>query len=243
MSQFVEENVVVSVPEPEWTDTWHPVSHAKIVTALENVVHDTGISVIDRNYSASKDLLNVFGTWTLDSGATGTKWMIGFRNSIKKLFAIGFCSGNKVMNCSNMQFYGDDFTGFRRHTGGLTMETLIELVKEAFNSILDKFKKLEEWHMSLKEVNVREFDFKQLTFNAMSENIFPCSKFHEFVSCYEEERKENSDTSSTLYHFHGGVTRLIRNDSLFSISNRSGTLHSVVNEFKDKPRLVIRNRR
>ena len=51
MSKSVTEGLVRSIPEPEFTDTWHPVSHAKVLDALEASVHNVGLDIVSKQYS------------------------------------------------------------------------------------------------------------------------------------------------------------------------------------------------
>lgn len=226
----VEEKVVGAVKSPPFTDTWHPVSHNQAIMALEDASKDTGIEVLDRSYSMSKDGLNVFGTWTLSGGDEKVRWMLGWRNSLAKMFALGVCCGNKVMNCSNMQFRGE-FIEFRKHTGGLDLEELIEIARRAFRQLVEKFAALATWHSQLKERNMDLIDRKLLTYDVMVNRVFPPSRFSEFTQCLEMEAEEDKETAGTLYQFHGGVTRLVRNDSLFAIQDRTGLLAVLLDDW------------
>ena len=147
----VDEQAIRAVPEPEWTPTWHPVSHGKVLDALDLAVKETGMDVVGSHYSLSGEQgQNLFGTWTLDREDNGMRWMVGFRNSLNKNLALGVCAGNHVISCSNMMFKGDDFIAFRRHSGGLDWDELVELAKRAMEGLIEKMKKLATWgYMSM----------------------------------------------------------------------------------------------
>ena len=48
----VSEAAVKAIVEPDFTDTWHPVSHAKIIDALDNSCSSLGIKTRKRESTA-----------------------------------------------------------------------------------------------------------------------------------------------------------------------------------------------
>ena len=236
----VTEQEVMSVPEPEWTKSWHPVSHGKVIEAMELAVKETGMQVVNRNYSLVRDGANMFGSWTLDKAENGMKWAVGFRNSMNKSFPVGVCAGNYVMVCSNMQFRGDDFIEFRRHTGKLDWDELVEIAQRAMAGLVDRMAKLAEWLRFLKERRMDQDDLKVLTFDAMKGQVFNPQQFPQFLDCIEMEKKDSPETGETLYQFNGGVTRLLKDQSLFNISNRTTKLIKILEGFVDVHPLLRR---
>ena len=68
------EEAVCAIGEPEFTKTWHPVSHSKVISSLETAVKDAGIAVSNRQYSLGQEGLNMFGVWELDVQSNGVNW-------------------------------------------------------------------------------------------------------------------------------------------------------------------------
>ena len=54
-SNFADESAVIAIPEPEWTKTWHPTSHSRVINAVTNVLEEKGIGVKSKYYSLTKD--------------------------------------------------------------------------------------------------------------------------------------------------------------------------------------------
>jgi hypothetical protein len=129
-----------------------------------------------------------------------------------------------------MAFSGD-YVEIRRHTAGLDLDELDILVARAVETIITRAGELAAWQESLKEVPVSWPEFKILTFDAMKEGVFPPSRFGRFLECVEEETAANPSTMGTMYHFHSSVTRLLRQDSLFTIAERTVTLGAIVSDF------------
>jgi len=225
----IGEDHVRAVPEPEWTDTWHPVAHFKVLDALDIILKVQGIGIINKVFTLNKSGVNLFGTYILDCGEN-SKYMIGFRNSLAKLFSLGFCAGNHVTVCSNMMFSGQ-FMDFRRHTGGLNWEELLYFTETAFQKVFEIMGKLKEWQENLKNKDMKENEFKILTFNAIQQGALLPSKFNEFISSFENQGIQEKEFKNTLHQFHGGFTRMLRNESLFNISYRTPLIKNLLDEW------------
>ena len=62
----VSEEKLRAVPEPEFTDTWHPLSHAKVIDVIESVVSEYDLKVARKRYAAAQDGQVMFGVWTIE---------------------------------------------------------------------------------------------------------------------------------------------------------------------------------
>ena len=225
----VSEAEVRAVPEPEFTNTWHPLSHDKVLTAIEKAVKVSQIPVIKKEYSLNKDGNNMFGVWNLDVRDNGISWAMGIRNSLNKKFAVGVCAGTHVMVCDNLAFTGQ-FIEFHRHTSSLDMAELDALASRAIAGVTEKMNIFTEWHMNLKNFNLYNDVFKVLTFESMKQGVFSPSKFRKFLDCYDEENVQ-TENSESLYAFYGAVTRLMRGESLFQVQRESDKLNQVIDDY------------
>lgn len=224
----VNEAIVRAVPQPAFTDTWHPIGHDKLLNSMYQTVDSLGAEVVKTNYTLSDDGLNLFGTWQLSETYKGSPLMVGFRNSLKKMFAVGFCAGRFVIACENMQF-GGDFVEFRKHTSGLDFNELLRVCSHSFREIKHLMTRFADWHEDLRYDQLPENEAKILTYDCMNAGVFPPSKFKAFVEHYKEEAKLYGEN---LYSFYGGVTRLVRENSLFSIQETTRSLNILIREYK-----------
>lgn len=225
------EQEVRAVPEPEFTETWHPLGHDKVLTALEKAVETAQITVTKKEYSLNQEGLNMFGVWNLDVQDDGMNWAMGIRNSLNKKFAVGVCAGSHVFVCDNLAFTGQ-FIEFRKHTGQLNMEELYALAGRAVTGVTKKMNIFAEWHGQLKNFPLDDTAFKVLTFESMRRQVFAPSKFRKFLDCYEEENDQTAHSES-LYAFHGAVTRLMRGQSLFQVQRDSDKLNRIIDDYMD----------
>jgi hypothetical protein len=225
---------VLAVPEPEWTKTFHPVSHGKVVQSLDKAIKSLGLEVNNRQYSLNKSGTWMFGTWSLDLGTSTTGYELGFRNSLDKWFALGICAGTRVFVCDNMCFSGE-FITMRRHTAGLDYEEVEDLGMKAVRGAVAEMEKLTQWQEGMREIYVPKPDFKQLAFDMVAEGVFGPSKLMRYVEAVDEEIKVNHsgvlNGARTLHAVHGGVTRLIRELSLHTISDVTRKLNGICDDY------------
>ena len=191
-------------------------------------MNEQGVFTRDKSFSLSQNGNNLFASYTLDQEIDGRRMQVGFRNSMEKKFAVGICAGLSIIVCSNMMFKGE-FIEFRKHTNGLTYSELEALTSRAVVGILPQINQLAQWQDSLKGYEVVPAHFKILTYNCMKAGAFPPSKFAHFLSAHQEEKSLSH--LDDLYTFHGGVTRLMRDNSLFSINSQNSALERVMNGY------------
>ncbi len=228
----VVEAEVIAVPDVEFTKTWHPVHHRDVISTLAESVNSYGMEIETKEYSITRNGLNMFGVWKLVQKENGMQWSIGLRNSMQKQMAIGVCAGTNVMVCDNMAFSGE-FMNFRRHTGKLDIDELRVFCEVSTSNVIDKIAGMCKWQKSLREHHVPEDEFKVLTYDMLKNNVFPPSKFRQFIDAHQEERTIDMENDPNLYNVHGAVTRLLRNDSMFSISSKTTRLNQVCNWYMD----------
>jgi hypothetical protein len=240
----VEESAVKAIPEPPFTKTWNPVSHARVIDTLEHACKDTGLNIMARDYSLNVKGTRMFGVWDLDYKTNGSCYSLGFRNSIDKSMVVGVVGGFRVFVCDNLALSGDYLT-FHKHTSGLDEKRLNKMAKEALIGAWDDMERLESWINSLQNHQVSSIQFKELTFNLMKAKVFPPSQFEKFLISHEEERGPRVfskditgknlatwyDKDTCLHTVHGACTRLMRGQSLFKVADANKRLHGVCDEY------------
>ena len=224
-TRYIGEQQVMAIRPPEFTNTWHPIAHSTLITALNTAIGQEGIEILNKRYSLNTSGSKMFGVWELsDSENHGVSGMLGFRNSTDKSFALGLCAGSVVFVCDNLAFSGE-FMEFRRHTSGLSEEYLQTQFANIFPKMLCKINTFMEWHNGLKKHNVTDEDFKCLTYDFMTSKILVPSKFSSFLDAYEKEGPGN------LFSVHGAVTRMLRENPLGTVANRTAVLNSRLTQF------------
>ncbi len=243
----VPESAVRAVPEPEFTDTWHPVGHFRVLNVLENSCKTYGLEITRREYSLNVSGTRMFGVWDLNYTVDGSCYSLGFRNAIDKSMLIGIVGGHRVFNCDNLSLTGT-YLSFHKHTSGLDERRLQQMATKALEGAWIEMEKLEGWINSLAGYEINDAQFKAITYDLMSNGVFSPSQFKNFHQAHDEERgpKVHSidfsgrnlskwyDKGTNLHTVHGACTRMMRGASLFNVADRNKRLIWVVDEYLDK---------
>jgi hypothetical protein len=227
MAVRTTEDEVRAIAPVEFTETWRPYSHARILDELSPVVASTGMGVIEKQYSLSSDGLNMFASWVLETQINGTRHMVGIRNSMRKSFALGLCSGSYVMVCSNMAFIGD-YVEFRRHTKGLTDSELSVFMQHSVPETLKRIDRFAEWHQGLKEIDLSLEAGKILTFDAVEQGIIKPTHFTRFDELYHSKE---SRYPRSVFGWHEAYTELIRDRHLSTVMDRTNKMHDFLSQY------------
>jgi len=227
-----DEKLVRSVPEPEFTSSWHPYSHAKVLDATALAVEKSNLKVEKKIYSLSAGGDKMFGLWEVGK-RDGKTNCIGFRNSINKQLSIGYLSILTVIVCTN-QITNANWFILRKHTSGLTVVELGELAYEAISQVVQDFDVTDKWHESLKEVKIEKRRMEQLTIKAMRQDILAPSKFKEFDQLLFGTEEVEPIYEPSLYGFHGALTQLIREHPLGTNTLENQRITAFVDKVKSK---------
>ncbi|RLC68493.1 MAG: hypothetical protein DRH97_02955 [Chloroflexi bacterium] len=243
----IDEGIVRSVPEPEFTKTWHPVSHSRVIDALQGAVIEAGLGIREREYSLNHSGTRMFGSWTLDHMVNGSAYCLVFRNSIDKSMLLGVGGGLKAFICDNLAIWAE-FLAFSKHTSGLDDDRLVEMSQDALTGAWGHMEKLDHWHRSLKTVDVPAQQFKEIAYDLMDNNVFAPSRLKAFQEAHEEERSlikvsydftgrnlaTHYDRPTSLHTIHGACTRLMRTENLFQVADRNRGLIRVCDDYLER---------
>jgi len=226
----VTRSELATVPEVPFTDTWTPWHHSHILDTVDAQLEDMGLRPIREHIELSDNRMNMFGHIGI-AQSEGAMYMLGFRNSMQKSFALGFVAGETVYVCSNMGFFGS-FREVRIHNASLTEGVLFDFVRKAIESVREETLDYQEWFAKLKHLSISKEDFKVLTFDIMQAGIVPPSKFHKFSNDWDAERKAQEDyaSESTLAHFYGAATRTLRGSSVYSTMGKTRALNQYIRD-------------
>lgn len=195
-STRVPEEVVRSIKAPPFTDTWHPVSHDRIITLLESTLKENGLSIAQKDFQLSHDNNRMFGTYLLngDTQKPDYGFAIGLRNSTDKAFPAGFAFGSKVFVCSNLCFSGDIVIA-RRHTSGI-MHELPEMMKNAIKNFTPKMEEISNQYEQWKCYRIGDATIHKFLWNLGYDNVLPFAFLKQEVYPLWDKPKHDSH----LYH-------------------------------------------
>ena len=210
------EAMIRAIPEPAFTPTWHPHSHAKVLDATAEACDKLGLKVGKKTYSLSSGGDRMHFLWEVDE-AIGKKFCIGGRNSLDKMLSVAYTSVLTILVCTNQITHANWFQ-VRRHTAGLTVAQLGDVAMIAIQRVVDDFRVTDAWHEGLKSYALEQNVIEQLTVKAMRVGILPPSKFPQFDELLFGSADIEPVYESNLYGVHGALTQLIRNHNLETIA-------------------------
>lgn len=225
-TKYAPEDQVMAVEAPEWTETWHPIAHSMVVTAMAIACRDNGLEVTRRDYSMNGNGSRMFGVWEL-AGGNGMTGALGIRNSTDKSMVLGITAGSRVFVCDNLALSGD-YLQFRKHTSGLDHDEMVGIASTAVRHGVGKIEEFLGWHKALREIPAPLAHRKLLTYNLMEKGALPPSQFNQFIDMYKEEEKDNGET---VFAVHGAATRTMRGAGHFQAEKRNRALNGVINEY------------
>jgi len=230
VSERVSEQVVRAEPQPAFTESWHPFSHAIVLDAVAAACKKFNLKVMRKEYSIRKNS-KMFASWEVrsTSGILVRKekefdLAIGIRNSIDKTHSVGLCAGERITVCDNLMFSGD-FVIFRKHTGRLEIEEIEFYAEEALDALLPKMNHFHKWHEKLKATKLTYDQASLLTVAAMKQDLIPSSKFPQF---YDLFYVRESKYANTLHGWHGAATEIMRENSLLTIQWKNERLNKFI---------------
>jgi len=216
------EAAVLAVPSPPSTPSWRPFSHFTIVDALERACLEKGLDVGRREYSLSVDGARVFGAWDISNKKEDDFGLVlGFRNSISRQFAIGFCAGLRIFAGDSLAF-SSEFVASRLHTGSLSTDEISLMAVESLDLVLEKYAAFRLWYNALHETRLSIHEGLLLGTAAIRNNILPISRYLDFVDLLFAP---GGKYERSLGGFHGAITEIYGGNSFLATQYKNLALN------------------
>jgi hypothetical protein len=188
------------VATPEATETWTPIPHYQLITALDGQLRARGITITHEEFSVQGQRL--FGIMDTDYGTTEEGGAsIGIRTSNDKSLSLQLACGFRILVCSNMAFLGELIALRRKHSANLDIHR--ELA-EGIGRYVAQYSKLQENITWWKERTVSKERGKQLIYDIFTQKIVPVRLFHS--TTHDWEATENK----TMWALQNAVSNHIK---------------------------------
>lgn len=229
----VTETTVRSEPQPDFTKSWRPFSHAEVLDSMSIALADAGLEVGAKEYSLRKPVdepeagSKMLACWELKEKQSSIGRGISIINATDKTAAISIGWYERIFICSNFCFKMELASVlFRRHTGRLSKEEILYDAKEALKLLMPKFEALKSWHESLKATRLNAQQAALLTVAAMKRSILPSAKFPSFYDCFiGEASRKYEDARGTLWGWHAAATEIMNENSLLTMVDKQHRLN------------------
>ena len=131
---------LASVPVPEPTDSYCPVSYARLCEEVKLHIPRFGLTVEDERFALARDGNQMFGVLTCRNGHVADWGLaIGLRSSYDRSLAVELVAGSRVFVCDNLAFHGETQVS-RMHTVNVfrDLPDLIYKMLAAVSSMKDR---------------------------------------------------------------------------------------------------------
>src|SRR5262245_37687331 len=197
---YIDREGLKALETPQGTDTWTPIPHYDLVTALEGQLKARGISIVKEQFAIqSAKLFGVIDTdyqVTEEGGAA-----IGIRTANDKTLALQLAIGYRIFVCDNMAFRGDLIALKRKHTANLDLHAEFAAAVGRYTRGFHQLQKnIGEW----KERTVNTESGKQLIYDIFAQKIVPVRLFHATVRAWEAAEDK------TMWRLHNCLTAGIK---------------------------------
>jgi hypothetical protein len=197
-AEYIDREGLRALETPPATDTWTPIPHYDLVTALEGQLKARGISIVKEQFAVQKAKL--FGVIDTDYQVTEEGGAaIGIRTANDKSLALQLAIGYRVFICDNMAFHGDLIALKRKHTANLDLHTEFAT---GIGRYVNGYQKLQENVAWWKERTVSKERGKQLIYDIFQQKIVPVRLFHPVISTYHN----NLHQGQNFWTLHNAFT-------------------------------------
>jgi len=216
-----------TVPIPEATDSYQPVSHFVLANTLATIGQDLlrGYALSREQYGLARRGQQMFAIQTYSRENFEMGLSIGFRNSYDKSMAVGIAIGASVFVCDNLALTGD-ITVLKKHTTNV-WSALEETVIATLYRSQHNFERICEDAEVLKsrEIGNNEaFKTMGLLFgkNVLSPRQLPAVKKEWLYPSHEDFKPRN------MWSFYNSCTEILKSTPPFQIMEKHIQLHKIL---------------
>ncbi len=225
-ASHVEMNEIRRVQTPPPTETWQPIPHYQLITAVQKTLNRTNLNVGNQAHSLSHDGDRYFGLMEIHGQRTSDDycWVLGLRNSHDKTFPAGIVAGASVFVCDNLSFSGE-VKFARKHTRFITRD-LPQLVERSIGLLMSKWHDQDKRIEAYKEADIDDTEAHDLVIRATDVGV--CSN-RLIPSVLHEWREPSHDAfgGRNVWSLFNAFTESLKGN-LAELPKRTEALHGLL---------------
>lgn len=224
---------LLTIPEPQQTNTYQPLNHYDFACNVQQVASDllSGYRFDRQQYALSSDGQKMFGVITYrktSSKDQDIKLAIGLRNSYDKSMSAGLAVGATVLVCDNLLFRAD-IVVMRKHTGTDMHEDLHDQIVTAIYKSQHQFTRLSEDVTQMKQVPMATQDkFKYLGLLTGEGILSPTQSSRAYREVWRPSHEEFQ--SENLWSGYNAATEALKSSAPQDIVKRHTQLHELTKQ-------------
>lgn len=236
-ARAIDRATLASIPCPEPTETWHPISHIHLVNEVERALAASNMTIVNESYGVTEDNARMFGLLQVAAqgvaATTDYAYVIGLRGAIDKSLSRGLAVGSNVFVCDNLAF-SSEIVMHRKQTKNI-LEDLPLMVDTAIGQLATRWNDQGRRIDTYKQTAIGNRDAAYLLME-MAGDVFPAQKLPDIYSEFKAPRHAEFGKEN-LWALFNSVTEFLKPraeskaSGLWTMPARTGRLHKVCDDF------------
>jgi len=218
---------VANVITPKPTETWHPISHHRLIQQVENTLKATNLKIGVQAHSLTHDGMRYFGLMEIIGKSASDDYccVLGLRNSHDKTFPAGIVAGASCFVCDNLSFSGE-IKFARKHTRFIVRD-LPQLVERSIGLLFAKWHDQDKRIAAYKRAEIEDAAAHDLIIRACDVGV--CSNrmipavLHEW-----REPKHQAFEGRNTWSLFNAFTEALKDGTLAELPKRTEALHGLL---------------
>jgi len=200
---------LASVPVPDPTASYHPVSYSRFVEEIELHVTRFGLHVQCSNFALAREGRQMFGVLTCTNGHNAGDYAlaIGLRNSYDRSLSVGLVAGTRVFYCDNLAFSGE-VAMTRKHTANVFRD-LPDLIYRMLSQVTVMKARTDEEIAGMKLLTMPPERAHHLMVAAVRASIAPASRLPKIIEAWDQPKHEEFEPR-TAWSLFNAFTEVLK---------------------------------
>lgn len=205
------EDEIRAVPPPEYTKSWHPISHAELLDMVQGQLQDFNFRIKKKEFAMDRGVNRMFGVLDLepyDARMSGFSMSVGLRNSIDKSLSAAVCLGTRVFICDNLSFSGETILS-QKHNPSIE-QILPDMVTVALDEFKTRFLDQEvQIYDQWKTMHVNPYHAADTLLDMVDNNVLLLGAVPQIRNSFlHPEHEEFKDP--TVWSFYNAITGIAK---------------------------------
>jgi hypothetical protein len=199
----------MAIPVPPSTNTWRPIGHGDLITALDRQLRVRGVEIEAEQFAIQREGARLFAVLDLSLERTGEFCAsMGIRTANDRSLALEIAVGLKIFVCDNLAFSGDLIALRRKHTARFDLNADISRAVDRYQVHLTT---LQRQISAIRDTPLSDQEAKGRLVDAFRQEILPIRLFKAVAETYFAPEPTMTDVMPrTLWGLHNAFTRCIR---------------------------------
>lgn len=208
-SQLVTRQELATIAPPPSTDTWRPIAHGDLISAIDRQLMVRGITIQTETFAIQREGARLFAVLDLSIERSGEFCAsMGIRTANDRSLALEAAVGVRVFVCDNLAFSGDLIALRRKHTAKFDLNADISRAVDRYQTHLLS---LQQQIDGIQAKPVSDLEAKALIVDAFRQEILPIRYFKPVTEAYYSPAPDMTDVQPrTLWGLHNAFTRCVK---------------------------------